>query len=1040
MAGPKLVTDQVLAGASRKGLVRLATAPASASDPIAVGDNDPRVLPATCTTSTANETTPLGHTHALVGAIGPQGPQGPQGDVGAQGPQGVAGPQGSTGAQGPQGDTGASGPQGAQGSTGATGSQGPQGSAGSTGPQGPQGVQGSTGSTGPQGPQGVQGATGPTAYPGAGIPVSTGSAWDTSLPTPLPVIHGGTGKSGWTPASVVYVDASSGNLAGGSVLSFNGVTLKNSDTTDCATSYTTSPAIHSSGGILAEKQIWSGSTIRCASSLGVAVTATEALSSWTLSLGGTEARSVGMNRNTVSNTAGQNFVISAGGATSGSTDKAGGILYFRSGQGTGTGASASFIWQGYAAETTGAISTISSTPTAGGLGYAALDVLTVTGGTATVRVDSVDGSGAVTALTLLAPGTAGYSVATGIATTGGTGSGCTISVTAITSTVDQTMVEHMRYVGTNRRFGINTSSPIYTLDVLGVVGFKDPSSNDVSVCVRSPNTGTRRLYLAIDDTNSLCKIVSSYGSVGAYPLAFYFGTSDFARMSTAGLALYPSNVSQTPATRLHVFDTSNSALRGVTLEQNYTGNIGSKLNFLKSRGTAVSKTALNTADNIGRVAFWGYDGSNYLEMGAINCISSGTIGTNRVPTQVDFYTATDAAASVLTKAVSITNAQVLSILGTTNVSAANTGIFQCAGGGYFAGRVASAMSVLAGGLYSPYGLGLNTSKAVYAGETNVINSNVLFFDGSGDYINCGDLTELNSASAFTIAVTVSSSDWSTPANNKIIFLKQTDSNNRIHWYYGSTGYIYLMVNNGDSSYGRVLASGLALVANRDHRFVFDYNGGGATNADRLKFFIDGIQQSLTFSGAVPSTSSNLAGQSSLISYTSSNSWNGYLKRFKIWSTNLSAADVLSDNQGNEVGTPVHYYKLNEGSLTVATDTGSNPVNGTITGATWTTSQRMGLGVPFPRTLISLPAQTTREYGLNWGNDTWLYRSAAGVLALDADLDLASGRVLKVAGTQVVGARGAAIADASGGATVDAEARAAINALLARARAHGLIAS
>lgn len=46
----------------------------------------------------------------------------------------------------------------------------------------------------------------------------------------------------------------------------------------------------------------------------------------------------------------------------------------------------------------------------------------------------------------------------------------------------------------------------------------------------------------------------------------------------------------------------------------------------------------------------------------------------------------------------------------------------------------------------------------------------------------------------------------------------------------------------------------------------------------------------------------------------------------------------------------------------------------------------------------------------------------------------------VNGTKVVGPQGALVADASGGATVDAEARTALNALLARCRAHGLIAT
>jgi hypothetical protein len=49
-------------------------------------------------------------------------------------------------------------------------------------------------------------------------------------------------------------------------------------------------------------------------------------------------------------------------------------------------------------------------------------------------------------------------------------------------------------------------------------------------------------------------------------------------------------------------------------------------------------------------------------------------------------------------------------------------------------------------------------------------------------------------------------------------------------------------------------------------------------------------------------------------------------------------------------------------------------------------------------------------------------------------------VLKVDGTQVVKEQGAAVADASGGAVIDAEARTAINTLLARVRAHGLIAT
>ena len=83
---------------------------------------------------------------------------------------------------------GAPGPQGATGSTGPTGATG----VGATGATGPTGVTGVTGSTGPTGPTGSTGGTGPTVYPGAGIAVSTSSAWTTSLTAPSGAVVGTT--------------------------------------------------------------------------------------------------------------------------------------------------------------------------------------------------------------------------------------------------------------------------------------------------------------------------------------------------------------------------------------------------------------------------------------------------------------------------------------------------------------------------------------------------------------------------------------------------------------------------------------------------------------------------------------------------------------------------------------------------------------------------------------------------------------------------------------------------------------------------------
>jgi hypothetical protein len=81
----------------------------------------------------------------------------------------------------------------------------------------------------------------------------------------------------------------------------------------------------------------------------------------------------------------------------------------------------------------GVISTINATPTAGGTGYIVGDILTITtgGSLASVKVTSITGGGIVAGLSLYEPGTGGYTVGTGRATTGGLGTGCTVEITAI---------------------------------------------------------------------------------------------------------------------------------------------------------------------------------------------------------------------------------------------------------------------------------------------------------------------------------------------------------------------------------------------------------------------------------------------------------------------------------------------------------------------------------------------------------------------------------------------------------------------------------
>jgi len=84
--------------------------------------------------------------------------------------------------------------------------------------------------------------------------------------------------------------------------------------------------------------------------------------------------------------------------------------------------------RGPAVEDFGAIESVAAAPTAGGTGYLVDDILDISeGNNGQVKVTAVD-AGVVTAVALEAPGD-DYTTGTGKATTGGTGSGCTIEIT-----------------------------------------------------------------------------------------------------------------------------------------------------------------------------------------------------------------------------------------------------------------------------------------------------------------------------------------------------------------------------------------------------------------------------------------------------------------------------------------------------------------------------------------------------------------------------------------------------------------------------------
>ena len=162
-----------------------------------------------------------------------------------------------------------------------------------------------------------------------------------------------------------------------------------------------------------------------------------------------------------------------------------------------------------------------------------------------------------------------------------------------------------------------------------------------------------------------------------------------------------------PPTNFSVGDTSAATTRGILNWQASTDTGSAHLHLRKSRGTFAAPTTVVTGDLLGRVIGSGYDGASFLQMASIDFMSTGTIGTNRLPTQIRFRVGTDASPSVLTQAL---------LLGADNSAT-------------FAGALSGITTLsLSGQLTSTLATG--TAPFSVASTTNVANLNASSLNGA----------------------------------------------------------------------------------------------------------------------------------------------------------------------------------------------------------------------------------------------------------------------------------------------------------------------
>ena len=173
----------------------------------------------------------------------------------------------------------------------------------------------------------------------------------------------------------------------------------------------------------------------------------------------------------------------------------------------------------------------------------------------------------------------------------------------------------------------------------------------------------------------------------------------------------------------------------------------------------------------------------------------------------------------------------------------------------------------------------------------------------------------------------------------------------------------MLVISGGSTLGRT-GSGV-IAAGRFNHLAFVYNGGGVGDSDKIKIYVNGVNQALTFPGAIPATIAD-TGTAQVrvgVEFRDQVFIDAKIGHVKLWTASLTAAEILQEmNSFRPVrrSNLVLWSDYNDGVR--ARDYSGNGNHGTVTGALTTGGPPQ---IPRPERFIT---QKHRHGGLGlWGH-------------------------------------------------------------------------
>ncbi len=216
-------------------------------------------------------------------------------------------------------------------------------------------------------------------------------------------------------------------------------------------------------------------------------------------------------------------------------------------------------------------------------------------------------------------------------------------------------------------------------------------------------------------------------------------------------------------------------------------------------------------------------------------------------------------------------------------------------------------------------------------------ASALDFDGSNDYVQGGTIAAFNSANKFTYEAWV----YNTALGVDYVPIVSVGGAFDVARMANGNFYAFFYPDVSPQNLGQTTTTPLATLNTWVHIAVV-FDGTATGNANRLKIYVNGALQTLTFPGTIPATTTASTNPLRLGKYDvgTGNSWTGRMDEARFWNVARTAAEISSSMNcelvGNESGLKA-YYKFNQGTVgannagtATLTDASGNNNNGTLT--------------------------------------------------------------------------------------------------------------